>query len=246
VCSSDLAISAALKNRYPVEPVPHLTVRGLSKERLEDMLIDLNYLGIQNTLIIRGDPSRHEGRFKPHPRGHSYAIELVRQVQRMNQGLYLDNELKQHEATDFDIGVAGYPEKHQEAPNFESDIKYLKEKVDAGASYIVTQMFFNNTYYFEFVERCRKAGITIPIIPGLKPLTRKKHLSLMPEVFNASIPEPLRKAIEEAHSNDRVKEIGKEWTIEQSRELIQHGAPSIHYYTMSRLDPVASIVRAVF
>jgi methylenetetrahydrofolate reductase (NADPH) len=241
-----VGISAAIKYKYKVEVVPHIICGGFTKEETENGLIDLHFLGIENVLAVRGDNLPGDKYFRPTKGGHVYTSDLIRQVINLNRGIYLDEELQNVHPTDFSIGVAGYPEKHVEAPNMQTDIKFLKEKVDAGADYIVTQMFFDNTKYFEFVDLCRKAGIDVPIIPGLKPISTKKQLSTLPRAFNISIPEPLQKEIDKCRDNGEVRQIGIEWAIEQSKELASKGAPVLHYYTMGRSDNIQEIARAVF
>ena len=224
--------------------VPHLICGGFSADETEDALIEMNFLGIDNVLALRGDNVRGEHAFRPHPGGHLHASELVAQIAGMNRGEYLSGEVEHPAPTDFCIGVAGYPEKHAEAPNLQTDIEYLKQKVDAGAHYIVTQMFFDNAKYFDFVRRCREAGITVPIIPGIKPLSTLRHLEILPETFGVKLPEELVREVK-AHP-DGVREVGTEWAIAQSRELMAAGVPVLHYYTMSRTTNIQKIVKAVF
>lgn len=241
-----VGISAAIKFKYGMEVVPHIICGGFTKEETENALIDLNFLGIDNLLIIRGDNLPGERVFKPDPAGNAYAIDLIRQITDMNRGKYIDEELINPSPTRFSFGVAGYPEKHAEAPNLETDLKYLKEKVDAGAEYIITQMFFNNSHYFTFVEQCRLAGITVPVIPGLKPITTRNQLTMLPRTFNISIPAELVKEIENCRSPESVKEAGIAWTIAQSKELLTNGVPVLHYFTMSKPDSIAEIVKEIF
>ena len=241
-----VGICAAIMHKYNVDAVPHIICGGFSKEETEDALIDLDFLGIDNVLVLRGDPIKSETYFKPEPDGHAFAIDLLDQVADLNQGKYLDEDLKNQAKTDFCIGVAGYPEKHFEAPNLSSDLHWLKQKVEHGAEYIVTQMFFDNRVYFDFVQRCRKAGITIPIIPGLKPISTKKQLSLLPQRFFIDIPEPLSTEIYGAKNADAIREIGIAWCIEQSKELMEAGAPVLHYYSMGRSQSISQIARQLF
>ncbi len=241
-----VGICAAVTNRYRVDTVPHIICGGFSRQDTEDALIDLNFVGIDNVLVLRGDPIKSEGRFKPETEGHAYASELVEQVVRMNQGLYLDPDLKDVQRTNFCIGVAGYPEKHFEAPNLNSDLKYLKAKVDAGAEYIVTQMFYDNSKFFSFVEKCKAMGIDVPIIPGLKPLSTKSQLSIIPHHFHIDMPEELVDMVEKAKSDAEVREIGIQWCIQQSKELKAAGVPVLHYYTMGKAKSTAEIAKAVF
>lgn len=241
-----VGICAAIKNRYEVDPVPHIICGGFTKEETENALIDLNFLGIDNVLVLRGDSIAEEKTFKPEPDGNAYAIDLVNQVMGMNEGGYLDEELQNAVPTNFCIGVAGYPEKHFEAPNLMSDLKYLKQKVDRGAEYIVTQMFFDNSKYFEFVEKCKEAGINVPIIPGLKPITTKNHMTILPSIFHIDIPDALYNEIVKCENNKAVKEVGIEWGIQQSKELMEAGVPVLHYYSMGKSDSVQRIAKALF
>ncbi|VXD10422.1 methylenetetrahydrofolate reductase [NAD(P)H] [Marinoscillum sp. 108] len=241
-----VGICAAIKNRYNVDPVPHIICGGFTKEETENALIDLNFLGIDNVLVLRGDSIAEEKTFRPEPDGNAYAIDLVDQVMGMNEARYLDEELQNAVPTSFCIGVAGYPEKHFEAPNLRSDLKYLKQKVDRGAEYIVTQMFFENSKYFEFVDKCRAAGINVPIIPGLKPITTKSHMTALPSIFHIDIPDDLYNEIEKCKDNKAVKEVGIEWGIQQSKELMEKGVPVLHYYSMGKSDSVYRIAKALF
>jgi len=241
-----VGICAAIIFRYKTDAVPHIICGGFTKEETENALIDLQFLGIDNVLLLRGDAVKTQGEFKAEVGGHRYALDLVKQVVNLNKGKYLDDELQDVEATDFCIGVAGYPEKHFEAPNLNTDILYLKKKVDAGAEYIVTQMFFDNKKYFEFVDRCRKEGINVPIIPGLKPITRKAQVSALPKTFFIDIPDDLFQSISRCKNEEDVKQVGIEWGIQQSKELLNAGVPVLHYYTMSNSEPVLQIARSVF
>lgn len=241
-----VGICAAIKNKYNVDAIPHIICGGFSKEETENALIELDFLGIENVLVLRGDAAKGEKSFTPEPGGHNYAIDLLNQVVKLNNGKYLDEELQNTSATDFCIGVAGYPEKHFESPNLKTDLKHLKAKVDAGADYIVTQMFFDNQKYFDFVDACRGMGIEVPIIPGLKPLSVERHLSLLPNLFHIDIPEELSDAVAKAKSKEEIQIIGKEWLIAQSKELKAAGVPCIHYYTMGRSTAIQETVQAVF
>ncbi len=241
-----VGICAAIMNRFKVDAVPHLICGGFSKEETEDALIDLDFLGIDNVLVLRGDPIKSEGRFVPEPDGHHYASDLLNHVACMNRGQYLDEELSNPSPTDFCIGVAGYPEKHYEAPNFEKDLAYLQKKVDAGADYIVTQMFFDNRKFFDFVERCRSMGINVPIIPGLKPITTKRQLTILPSIFHIDLPSELVAEVEKCKDNKQVQKVGIEWGIQQSKELMEFGVPCLHYYSMSRSTAVKNIAQALF
>jgi len=237
-----VGICAAIMNKYQVDTVPHIICGGFSKEETENALIDLDFLGIDNVLVLRGDPIKSETYFKPNKGGHSYASELLGQVHEMNNGIYLDEELKSSAPTNFCIGVAGYPEKHFEAPNMRSDIHFLKKKVESGADYIVTQMFFDNQQYFDFVNLCRENDITIPIIPGIKPMSTKKQLTLLPQRFHLNVPNPLVDQVLKCKTNEAIRQVGVEWAIQQTKELIEFGAPCIHFYTMGKSDNVQKIV----
>lgn len=241
-----VGICAAIMNKFKVDAVPHIICGGFSKEETENALIDLNFLGIDNVLVLRGDPIKTETYFKPEKEGHEYAIDLLKQVADMNEGRYLEEDLSNSHSTEFCIGVAGYPEKHFEAPNLKSDLHWLKKKVAAGAEYIVTQMFFDNAQYFDFVERCRAMDINVPIIPGLKPLATSKQLSLLPQRFHIDIPEALSDEVLKCRDNKQVKEVGVEWCIAQSKELMERGAPVLHYYTMGKSASTRKIAEALF
>jgi methylenetetrahydrofolate reductase (NADPH) len=237
-----VGICAAIMNKYQVDTVPHIICGGFSKEETENALIDLDFLGIDNVLVLRGDPIKSETYFSAEQDGHQYASELLGQVHEMNNGIYLDEDLKSSAPTNFCIGVAGYPEKHFEAPNMRSDIHFLKKKVEAGADYIVTQMFFDNQQYFDFVNLCRENDITIPIIPGIKPMSTKKQLTLLPQRFHLNVPNPLVDEVLKCKTNEAVRQVGVEWAIQQTKELIEFGAPCIHFYTMGKSDNVQKIV----
>lgn len=241
-----VGISAAIKFKYGIEVIPHIICGGFNVEETENGLIDLHFLGINNLLAIRGDNLPGEKFFRATRGGHQYVSQLISQIRELNNGIYQDEELKNTAPTNFAVGVAGYPEKHVESPNIQADIKYLKEKVDAGAEYIVTQMFFDNSMYFDFVDRCRKAGITAPIIPGLKPISTKTQLLTLPRTFNISIPETLQIEIEKCEDNKEARQVGVEWAIMQSKELISKGAPVMHYFTMGKSDNIWKIAKAVF
>ncbi|PLW94362.1 MAG: methylenetetrahydrofolate reductase [NAD(P)H] [Marinilabiliales bacterium] len=241
-----VGIAAAIMHKYNIEVVPHLICGGFSKEETENALIDLHFIGVNNILVLRGDPDKSTRMFTPDPDGHENAIGLLNQVMDLNKGVYLDDDIVNNAETHFSVGVAGYPEKHPEAPNFDSDIRHLKSKVDAGAEYIVTQMFFDNRHFFSFVDKCRAAGITVPIVPGLKPVSIKNHLSVLPKTFGVELPEALTSEMEKCTDNAAVRQLGIEWTAEQARELKQAGVPSIHLYTMGKADNIREIVRKVF
>lgn len=241
-----VGICAAITARYQVDAVPHLVCGGFTKEETEDAIFTLHYLGIQNFLLLRGDALKSEARFEPTDGGHLFASDLVEQVANMNKGIFLHEETSTESRTDFCIGVAGYPEKHFEAPNLKNDLRWLKKKVDAGADYIVTQMFFDNKHYFDFVDKCRAAGITIPIIPGIKPITTKRQINSLPPLFHIDIPDDLCSAIENCKDNKAAKQIGIEWAIEQSKGLIKANVPCVHYYSMSRHEPILAIAKECF
>ena len=242
-----VGISAAIRQHYGIETVPHLICGGLSRYDIEDALIDMDFLGLHNVLALRGDKSQNERFFVPHPQGHAHAVDLVRQIAAMNRGEFVDGEVEICHHSKFSIGVAGYPETHADAPDAESDILRLKEKVDAGAEYIVTQLFYDNARFFDFVRRCRTAGIGVPIIPGIKPIATLRHLTLLPEMFGCSIPADLAREIR-AHADDRaaIRRIGTEWAIAQSRELKAAGVPVLHYYPMGNAENIIEIAKTLF
>ena len=240
------SICASIMNKYNVDTVPHLICGGFGINETEDALINLNYLGIDNVLVLRGDAAKNESAFEPEPGGHPFAIDLLKQVKNLNDGIYLEEDLKNTMKTKFCIGVAGYPEKHFEAPNMESDLKHLKAKVDAGADYIITQMFFDNAKYFSFVNACREIGINVPIIPGLKPVYTKKQLTILPKTFHIDLPTPLSEAVQACKTDLDVEKVGAEWLLEQSKELKKAGVPVLHYYTLGRPLLVANVVKEVF
>jgi len=242
-----VAISAAIKNKYTsVEVVPHLICGGFSKEETEYALIDFHYLGIDNILALRGDAPKNLRTFQPEPNGHSNANELVCQIREMNQGRFLDDEMQHTFKTNFCIGVAGYPEKHIEAPNMSTDLTYLKMKIDAGAEFIITQMFFDNKKYFSFVDACRKEGITVPIIPGMKPICTMRELNALPQIFYIDIPEDLSREVQKCKTNDDVFKVGIEWGIKQSKELLDNGVPVLHYFTVGISENIRQIAKAIF
>ena len=240
-----VGICASIMHKYGVDAIPHLICGGFTIEETEDALIDLAFLGIDNVLALRGDAMKTEGRFVPEKGGHRYASDLVDQMTHMNEGKYLDANLANAAPTQFCIGVAGYPEKHFEAPNFDTDMLYLKKKVDAGADYIVTQMFFDNKKYFDFVDKCRAMDINVPIIPGLKPITRKSQLSSIPRMFFLDFPEDFVKAMHDAPDKEAVRQIGIEWCIAQSKELKAKGVPVLHYYTMGDTKTMLKILKEI-
>jgi len=242
-----VAIAAALKYKYKnIDVVPHLICGGFTKEETENALIDLNFLGIENILLLRGDPDKSTNTFVPEQGGHKNALGLIKQVSNLNKGIYLDEEIENSTPTNFTIGVAGYPEKHVESPNIASDLYFLKKKVEAGAEYIVTQMFFDNQKYYDFVKACRTEGINVPIIPGIKPVSIKKHMTLLPKTFNIDLPETLVKEIIKCKDNKQIRQLGVEWAIEQSKDLIKNKVPAIHFYTMGKPDNIFNIAKEVF
>ncbi|MEI2755681.1 MAG: methylenetetrahydrofolate reductase [NAD(P)H] [Chitinophagaceae bacterium] len=237
------SICAAIMNKYNVDTVPHLICGGFSINDTEDALINLQYLGIDNVLVLRGDAAKNETAFEPEPGGHKYANELLKQVADLNAGIYLEENLKNSHKTDFCIGVAGYPEKHFEAPNMDTDLQYLKAKVDAGADYIITQMFFDNAKFYAFVEACRSVGITVPIIPGLKPIYNKKQLTVLPKTFHIDLPADLSNEILKCKTDEEVEKLGQEWLLAQSRDLKKNGVAVLHYYTLGKPHVIANVVR---
>ena len=241
-----VGICAALQSKYHIDAVPHILCGGFSKEDTENFLIDLDFLGIDNLVALRGDAVKTETYFTPTEDGHSYANELVEQITALNQGIYLDEELLNSHATDFCIGVSGYPEKHMEAPSLKSDLHFLKKKIEAGANYVVTQMFFDNQKFFEFVDKAREEGIDVPIIPGLKPLSTQKQLNMIPHRFHVDLPEALIKEVLRCKDNEAVRQVGVEWCIEQSKELKSAGVPFLHYYSMGKSDNIKAIAKKVF
>jgi methylenetetrahydrofolate reductase (NADPH) len=241
-----VAIAASIQHKYGIPVVPHILCGGFSKSETEHVLIDLNFMDIENVLALRGDGLKGEAVFRPEPDGHAYANELVGQLVNLRKGVYLDPDLKNNHRMDFCIGVAGYPEKHLEAPNMDTDLLYLKQKVDAGADYIVTQMFFDNQFYFDFVEKCRQMGITVPVIPGIKPIALKNQMTVLPKIFSVDMPNDLVKELSLCQSDADARKVGTEWAIYQSKELVAAGVPSLHIYTYGISDNVKEIVKAVF
>lgn len=241
-----LGICAAIKHKYNVDAIPHVLCGGFTKEETEYLLVDCHYLGLDNVMALRGDAMKEEKYFEPTAGGHTYASDLVDQIVKLNKGRYLHEVIETDNCPDFCIGVAGYPEKHLESPSLKTDLKWLKHKVDLGADYVVTQMFFDNRKYFEFVELAREMGITVPIIPGIKPIAVKRHLQLLPQVFRTELPDLLIEAVEGCKNNKAVRQVGIEWAIEQSRELKNAGVPVLHYYSMGKSDNIKAIAEAVF
>lgn len=241
-----VGICAAIQNKYKVDAVPHILCGGFTKEDTENFLIDIDFLGIHNVVALRGDAIKSETYFTPDKDGHSYASELVAQIKDLNNGIYLNRELQNCSKTNFCIGVGAYPEKHMEAPSLDSDIYYLKKKIESGADYVITQMFFDNQKYFDFVDKCRDEGIKVPIIPGLKPIAIQKHLNLLPHRFHVDLPEDLISEIVKCKDNKQIRKVGIEWCIQQSKELKQAGIPILHYYSMGKSDNIQAIAKQVF
>ena len=243
---STIAIIAAVMMKYQVEMVPHVICGGASGSKIESELIDLHFLGIHNVMALRGDAAAGQRYFQPEPDGLAHASELVEMIQNLNHGQYLDPTVRNGLSTDFCVGVAGYPEKHYEAANMESDIQNLKRKVEAGADYIITQMFFDNQCFYDFVKRCREAGITVPIIPGLKPISAPRQIDLLPRSFHIDIPQTLVDELHKTRTPEAAYQVGIEWCIAQSKDLLAHGVPAIHYYTMAKTDNICQIVSKSF
>ena len=241
-----VGICAAIQNKYNVDAIPHILCGGFTKEDTENFLIDLDFLGIDNVMALRGDAVKTETYFTAEKEGHNYASELVSQISDLNKAVYLDDELQNCSPTDFCVGVGAYPEKHMEAPSLDSDIHFLKKKIKNGAEYIVTQMFFDNQKYFDFVAKCRVEGITVPIIPGLKPIATKKQLNLIPHRFHVDLPEALILEIIKCKDNSQVREVGVEWCIAQSKELKKAGIQVLHYYSMGKSDNIKTIASSLF
>jgi len=241
-----VGICASIKHKYQVDTVPHVLCGGFTKEETEYLLVDCHYLGIDNVMALRGDAMREQKYFLATKGGHPYAINLVEQIQDLNKGKYLHEVIETDDCADFCIGVAGYPEKHLEAPSLKSDLKRLKQKIDAGADYVVTQMFFDNKKFFDFVAAAREMGIKVPIIPGIKPIAVKRHLQLLPQVFRIDLPQDLIDAVDDCENNKAVRQVGIEWAIQQSKELKAAGVPLLHYYSMGKSDNIQAIAKAVF
>jgi methylenetetrahydrofolate reductase (NADPH) len=239
------SICAAIMNRYNVDTVPHLICGGFSVNETEDALINLRYLGIDNVLVLRGDAAKNESAFEPEPGGHRYASDLLKQVTNLNAGIYLEDDLKGTQKTDFCIGVAGYPEKHFEAPNMQNDLSFLKAKVDSGADYIITQMFFDNEKYYAFVKACRDIGINVPIIPGLKPIYSKKQLTILPKTFHIDLPADLANEVLKCKTDEDVEKVGEDWLLHQSKDLKKSGVPVLHYYTLGKPHVVVNVVKNI-
>ena len=241
-----VGICAAIMNKYGVEAIPHLICGGFSKEETENALIDLNFLGIKNVLALRGDAAANEKFFTPHPHGHRYAEELVKQIIELNKGKYLEEDIMEGVKTDFCIGVAGYPEKHNEAPNLDTDIYYLKRKLELGADYVTTQLFFNNEHYFNYVNRCKENGINVPIVPGLKPLTQKRQLVMIPSIFNVEVPMDLYNEMMKTKTEEAADKVGEEWLLMQCKDLLARKVPVIHFYTLGKPMVVYNVLKRLF
>jgi len=241
-----VGICASIKHKYDVDTVPHVLCGGFTKEETEYLLVDCHYLGIDNIMALRGDAMREEKYFEPTKGGHPFAIDLIKQISDLNCGKYLHEVIESDDCSNFCIGVAGYPEKHLEAPSLQTDLKRLKEKVDAGADYVVTQMFFDNAKYFKFVKAAKAMGIDVPIIPGIKPIAIKRHLQLLPQVFRIDLPQDLIDSVEACSNNKAVRQVGIEWAIQQSKELKEAGVPVLHYYSMGKSDNIKAISKAIF
>lgn len=241
-----VAVAAAIQNKYNITVVPHILCSGFTQEETEYVLLDLQFLGITDLLVLRGDKAKHETVFTPEGDGHHHALDLQQQINNFNKGIFVDGSEMKVTNTPFSYGVACYPEKHEEAPNMESDIFYLKEKVKNGADYLVTQMFFDNEKYYAFVDRCRAEGITVPIIPGIKPIVFKNQLTVLPKIFRSDIPEPFATELRKCKTDDEAKAVGVEWCIQQCKDLIAHGVPSLHFYTMMASDSVYKVAKEVY
>ena len=241
-----VGICAAIMNRYQIDAVPHLICGGFTQDETESALIDLNFLGIDNVLALRGDPIKSESHFQPEQNGHRYAVDLIKQIVEMNHGKFLYDETENAIPTSFCIGTAGYPEKHYEALNLKTDLVRLKEKVDAGADYVTTQMFYDNRKFFDFVDKCREVGINVPIIPGIKPITTLRQIAFLPKTFFIDFPEALSDELLKCKTDDEVRKVGIEWCIEQSKELVKADVPSIHFYTMGKSTALKEIAKGIF
>lgn len=241
-----VGICAAIINRYKIDAVPHLICGGFSKEETENALIDLHFLGVNNVLALRGDAAANEKSFVPHPLGHRYASELIKQITDLNSGKYLEDDIMDGGNTDFCIGVAGYPEKHFEAPNLATDIGHLKHKIELGADYVTTQMFFNNKHYYDYVASCREHGVTAPILPGLKPITGRRQLSVIPSTFNVEIPFELSKELQAAKTDADCEQIGEEWLLYQCQDLLKNNAPVLHFYTLGKPHIIHNVLKKLF
>ena len=241
-----VAVASAIMNRYGIKVVPHILCSGFTREETEYVLLDMQFLGITDVLCLRGDKAKDEPRFIPVADGYSHTTELIRQINEFNNGRFIDGSVIKHQGTPFTFGVACYPEKHDEAPNMESDLRYLKMKQDLGAQYAVTQLFYDNERYFSFVERARALGITIPIIPGIKPLAKLNQLHVVPKTFHVDLPEALAREVEKCTTDQQVKDLGVEWCVAQCKELMAHHVPSIHFYTVSAVDSIRQVAERIY
>lgn len=241
-----VAVASAIMQKYDIKVVPHVVVSGMTKEDIEYMLLDLQFLGIQDILILRGDKAKDDAKFQPTKDGYSHATELIEQVNLFNEGKFIDGTPIKTPGAPFSYGVAAYPEKHEEAPNMEFDLQMLKKKQDLGADYAVTQIFYDNKKYFEFVERAREVGITMPIIPGIKPMAKRSQFHVLPKTFHLDLPEDLSKAVEQCRNDEEVAKVGIEWGVQQCRELMQHGVPSIHFYSMGATESIRAIAKEIY
>jgi len=241
-----VGICASLMHKYKVDTVPHVLCGGFTKEETEYVLVDCHYLGLDNVMALRGDAMKHESYFIPQSEGNRFASDLVSQISDLNKGIYLHDIIETSYRADFCVGVAGYPEKHMESPSLEADLRRLKEKIDKGAAYVVTQMFFDNKKYFQFVEAARAIGIEVPIIPGIKPIAVSRHLSILPQVFSLDLPDALVRDIEKCKNNVEVRQVGIDWAVQQSKELVAAGVPVLHYYSMGKSDNIRAIASQVF
>jgi methylenetetrahydrofolate reductase (NADPH) len=241
-----VAIAAAIQHQYGIAAVPHIICKGFTKDETEYALIDLNFLGVSELFLLRGDSKKLEKDQIAPGESHEHATDLIEQVNNFNRGISADGTLFEKMETPFSYGIACYPEKHEEAPDLESDLAFLKQKIDMGAEYAVTQMFFDNQKYFDFVDRCRAEGITVPIIPGVKPIVFQSQLTVLPQIFRCEIPEPLAIELRKCQSDDEVKQVGIEWSIQQCKELISYGVPSLHFYTLMATDSVRQIAKAIY
>ncbi len=238
-----VGICASIMHKYNVEAIPHLICGGFSKEETENALIDLHYLGIKNVLALRGDAAANEKFFVPHPQGHRYAEDLVKQIISLNNGVYMEDEILDGVKTDFCIGVAGYPEKHMESPNIDVDVEFLKRKIELGANYVTCQMFFKNQHFYNYIETCRKHGINVPILPGLKPISSTKQLSVIPRVFNVEIPVELYNEITKCKNEKAIEQVGTEWLLEQCRDLLRNNCPVLHFYTLTKPGMIYNVLK---
>lgn len=241
-----VAVAAAIRNKYDITVVPHIICSGSTQEDIEYELLDLQFLGITDLLLLRGDKAKHDAVFTPTGNGYRHTVELQKQVADFNRGIFVDGSEMKVTNTPFSYGVACYPEKHEEAPNMETDLYWLKQKQEAGAEYAVTQLFYDNRKYFDFVKRAREAGITIPIIPGIKPFKKLSQLSVIPKTFKVDLPEELTREALKCHTDADACRVGIEWCVKQCRELMEHGVPSIHFYSIGAVDSIKEVARTVY